>query len=95
MPDFTTLRGACHSESGQQIPDLLAIAQLGPADFGETEAGMEGVRGRVGRVAVDLADDLASTGIAGGLEQIPVQHPREPAAPGRCGDGRKVTSGRI
>ena len=60
------------------------------ADLDEAEGRMEGIRGRIGRVRIDLADDPFVSGDAGSVEQVFVQAIGQAALAHRRGDDDAV-----
>lgn len=59
--------------TGEIADGLGAIMDGGMADLQEAQRRMEGLRGRIGRIRVDLADDPFVAGDAGGVEKVLIQ----------------------
>src|SRR5438477_4652106 len=72
----------------QEVADGFgAVVDGGAADFGEVEAGVEGVGNGIGRIEIDFADDAGVAGGFGALEQIGVEGAGVAfAASGWCND---------
>jgi len=55
---------------------FCAVVDDGAADFREIEAGVEGVRDRIGRIEIDFADHAVVSGGLGVLKEIHVKSAR-------------------
>jgi len=76
------------SEGAEEITDgFCSVVDGGAANFGEVEAGVEGVGDGIGRVEIDFANDEVVSGGFGTLEKIGVEGAGVAfAASSRCDD---------
>lgn len=79
------------SEGTREVADrLIALVNGGLPDFGEPQARVKDIRGRVWRVAVDLADDDFVRRPPRRLEQVGVEERRIAATPQRRRDDHPI-----